>query len=255
MFKEFLNKIICGDALEVLKQIPDGCVDCVITSPPYNKNGFRGFKCNHKSTSRWYRWEASNNIVYGEYKDDRNEEEYKLWQVKVLNEFYRILKSTGGVFYNHKVRRNNCKASHPFEWIVKSKLKFYQEIIWNRMSTVDHNVNYLNPITEKFFWLIKEKATCYKDKIPIQYHNEIWNIPPDSNSHPAPFPLAIIELIIQISTKRGDIILDPFIGSGTTALAALKHNRNFIGIELNKDYVKRAEEIKDYEKQQGKLFV
>jgi len=230
---DFINKIICGDCLEVMKEIPDNSVDCVITSPPYNKTGFRGRRDKSKGKGRW----RGSDIRYGNYLDDKNENEYKVWQVKILDECYRIIKDSGSIFYNHKIRRANGIASHPFEWIQKCKAIFYQQIIWDRGGSPDHNVNYLMPTTELIFWLTKNKPKVFKKK----EIGEVWRLNPDKNNlHPAPFPINLCGRIISLTTNPNDLILDPFLGSGTTAVAAKHLKRNFIGIEINPDYCKIA---------------
>jgi len=231
-----LNKIICGDSLTVLKTLPDEFVDCVVTSPPYNKNGFRGRKDCSRGNGRW----QGSDISYGEYQDNMDEENYQEWQISILDELYRIIKPKGSIFYNHKIRRANHEASHPFKWIMKSKLHFYQQIIWDRSGGPDHNVNYLDPTTELIFWLVKNVPNVYKKQ--SKFLTEIWKINPAVGlSHPAPFPLALVKNCILLTTKEGDTVLDPFMGSGSSGLAAKEIRRNYLGIELNPEYIEMAE--------------
>jgi len=229
-YQDEIIKIINNDCLSELKEIYDDSIDLVLTSPPYNKNGLRGRKDKSRGKGRW----QGSDIFYGMYEDNMDEEDYKKWQIDILDECYRIMKPTGSIFYNHKVRRANKKASHPFEWISKSKPIFYQQIIWNRVGGPDHNVNYLDPTTELIFWLIKESPKFYKNK---KYNSEIWDIIPEKNTkHPAPFPLLLCKVIILMTTDENDIVLDPFVGSGTVAIACKQLNRRCVGIELNKQY-------------------
>ena len=233
--EDYINKIICGDCLDVMKGIPYKAVDLVLTSPPYNKNGFRGRKDNSRGEGRW----SGADISYGEYQDDMDESDYKNWQVNILNEGTRLLKLNGSFFYNHKIRRANHKASHPIEWILRSDIGFYQQIIWDRRSSVDHNIGYLDPTTELIFWLTNGVPVCKKSP---KFATEIWSFPPDNNnSHPAPFPITMAHLVIEMTTKEGDIVLDPFSGSGTVAVACKELNRNYIGIELNPKYCEIAQ--------------
>lgn len=232
-----LNKIYKGDCLETLKTLPSESVDCCITSPPYNKNGFRGRKDTSKGQGRW----SGADISYGDFEDNIDEELYENQQVELLDEIYRVLKPDGSVFYNHKVRRNDGEASHPFSWIGKSKLNFYQQIVWDRGSCVDHNVNYLDPTTELIFWLVKDKPKVFKTS--SRFSGEIWRMNPDyGNEHPAPFPELLVKICLELTTKPGDLILDPYLGSGTTAVVAKQNSRNYIGCELNPDYIKISEE-------------
>jgi len=220
-----------GDCIELMKEMEDSSVDLVLYSPPYNKTGFRGHRDNSKGRGRW----SGADIAYGEYKDDMEEDEYKTWQIRILDEAFRLLKPSGSILYNHKVRRADCKASHPFEWIIKSKAIFYQQIIWDRGGTPDHNINYLDPTTELIFWLVKDKPKCNKDKY---WSTEIWRIHPESETlHPAPFPLILASCAIRLTTELGDTVLDPFLGSGTTLRACRDTGRNGIGFEINPKYL------------------
>lgn len=226
-------KIYCGDCLEVMPLV-DTVVDLVLTSPPYNKNGFRGHKDNSKGEGRW----SGADISYGDYKDDKDEEEYKKWQVEIIDKSFDIIRHGGSILYNHKIRRANHQASHPFEWVIKSKANFYQQIIWNRLSSCDHNVGYLDPVTEIVFWLSKSKPTCNKG---TQFNTEVWQLPPETNTeHPAPFPLKLAKRAISLTTNEKNTVLDPFLGSGTTLVAFKELNRNGIGIEINEKYCEIA---------------
>ena len=233
------NQILCGDCIEILKEIPDNCVDAVVTSPPYNKTGYRdGHIDTSKTTGKFYRWGKSK-IDYDAYSDNISETKYQAWQVCVLDECYRILKPSGSVFYNHKVRRYQNKVSHPVLWCDKSKLLLYQQIIWNRQGSCDNNTAYCTPITELIFWLVKSLPVVYKDQ--AQYKSEVWTFPPAINSsHPAPYPLDLPQNCIQLSTKQDMVVLDPFCGSGTTCVAAKMLGRNYIGIDISSDYCRIA---------------
>jgi modification methylase len=225
--------IINGDCLEYMKTLPDKSFDLVLTSPPYNKNGYRGHRYNSKGAGKW----SGADIQYDNYNDDLEEQEYKNWQIDILNECHRILKDSGSMFYNHKVRRANNEASHPFEWIVKSNLKFYQQIIWDRGGSPDHNIGYCTPTTEIIFWLTKQIPKVFK-KNEI---GEVWRINPDyGNEHPAPFPKELCGKIINLVTEESDTILDPFMGSGTTLVAAKMLGRKATGIEISENYCEIA---------------
>ncbi len=79
----------------------------------------------------------------------------------------------------------------------------------------------------------------FRDAVDQQYRSEVWVIPPDrQKQHPAPFPDKLVRNCIQLTTEAGDTVLDPFMGSGTTALVAQSLNRNWIGYEIDEDYIK-----------------
>lgn len=241
MLKEFQNKIICGDALEVLKQMPDGCVDCVITSPPYNFDNGSGL-----------------GNKYAGQKDNMPQEEYFKWQKECIKQMIRVCKNC--VFYNIQFLAGNkvalCKLIGYFAEYIK------EPFIWDKgFAEPAINPGVANSAFE--FIIVFGKRGCKRKFENANFkRGTFYNIlrigrnhNKNSDFHSACFPEKLPATLILNFTKEQDIILDPFMGLGTTALAALKHNRNFIGIELNKDYVKLAEERIAYEKSQGKLFV
>ena len=219
--------LYCGDCLEKLKLIEDNSIDCIVTSPPYNKGGRSDDTKEYGET--WVR-----KIYYDKYNDDLPEEDYVSWQIQVINECTRVLKPTGSLFYNHKIRRWDNKGHFP-NWVFDTNANFYQMIVWDRGSACDVNPNYLYPSTELIFWLTKDKPNVYRKNCLMQ--NEIWKITPtNSKLHPATFPDSLVENCLKLTTERGDVVLDPFMGSGTTGIVSTKLQRDFIGIELSENY-------------------
>ena len=236
-----LNKIHNIDCLDGLKQLEDNSVDIIITSPPYNKAGLNGIKKGKK-------WVATIDYNDDVNVDNMNEDDYQQWQINVLNECFRILKPNGSMFYNHKNRIHNGEIVSPYKWLFKTQFIIRQEIIWDRGST--HNVNrrrYM-PTTELIFWLTKTNNPVFDRKQDTKFKNEIWSFPFNKGTeHPAPFPIDLPDNIIScIATNERLLVLDPFMGSGTVALSALKHNCDFIGFEKFQKYIdianKRIEE-------------
>lgn len=228
-----INKIHNLDCLSGMKNISDNSINTIITSPPYNKKGLSGKK--KIGNQIWSKF----NIDYSTYGDDMNEEDYTNWQKEILNECHRILKPDGSMFYNHKVRRNKNIAYNPYELVRDTNFKLYQIIIWNRKNSPNIRKDILTPTTEYIFWLVKEKPKVFKDNLPKEFKSEVWDIPPIKQSgHPAPFHPLIPELCIKLTTEEDDLVLDPFMGSGTTASKAKELNRNFIGFEIDSSYIK-----------------
>lgn len=225
-------EIIKGDCLDELKKIESDSVSCIVTSPPYNKKGLIG-----KVTPGNQVWKKFN-IDYNSYGDDLPESDYAQWMIDVLNEMKRIIKPDGSIFFNHKPRRHKNKVFLPTDFINQSELSMYQLIIWNRLSSPNIRKDLLLPCTEHIYWLTKGKPKVFKDQIESQFHSEVWNINPErNNTHPAPFPQKLVENCMLLTTEDGDMCLDPFVGSGTTAIVAIKNKRNFIGIEIDEKYV------------------
>lgn len=225
-------KLILGDSLDELKKIDDESISCIVTSPPYNKKGLIGKV--KPGNQVWKKF----NIDYNSYGDDLKEDDYKNWMVQILDEMYRVLKKDGSIFFNHKPRRHNNKVYLPTDFISKSKLDLYQLIIWNRLSSPNIRKDVLLPCTEHIYWLTKSKPKVFKNNVDKQFHSEVWIINPDKNTqHPAPFPQKLVENCILLSTEENDVVLDPFLGSGTSGIVASRLNRNFIGIEIDEKYM------------------
>ena len=230
--------LILGDCLYNMKNIESNSIDCIVTSPPYNKKGLSGGKKNI-GNQIWKKF----NIDYSSYNDDLTEEEYYSWMVEILNEMMRIIKPTGSIFFNHKPRRHKNKVYLPTDFISKSDLSLYQLIIWNRLSSPNVRKDLLLPCTEHIYWLVKAKPKTFKENLDSKYHTEVWTINPDKGSeHPAPFPEKLVENCIHLTTMENDIVLDPFLGSGTTALVSKRLKRNFIGMELDPKYLEITKE-------------
>jgi site-specific DNA-methyltransferase (adenine-specific) len=226
-----MNILVNGDCLSELKKIESNLIDCIVTSPPYNKKGLIGKV--KPGNQVWKKF----NIDYNSYGDNLSEEDYHQWMIDILNEMYRIIKPDGSIFFNHKPRRHRNKVHLPTDFICKSKLDVYQLIIWNRLSSPNIRKDVLLPCTEHIYWLVKGKPKVFKNQIDNKFHSEVWNISPERNSkHPAPFPEKLVENCILLTTEENDLILDPFMGYATTGIVANKFNRDFFGIEIDSEY-------------------
>lgn len=237
-----LNKIYQIDCLEGLKMLDDKSIDLIITSPPYNKAGFNGV---HKRNPKHNIWNKT--IDYGGNVDADNmaEEEYQQWQINILNECFRVLKDEGSMFYNHKLRVHKNKASFPLEWIDKSNFIFRQLIVWDRGGSPNLDRCRYIPTTEYIFWLIKQrKNPRFKRQDDILFNSEVWSFQPQKKTkHPAPFPIELPDNIIpNVSQGERITVLDPFMGSGTVAVSAMKYNCDYIGFEREKEYIDMARE-------------
>jgi modification methylase len=226
-----MNILVNGDCLSELKKIESNLIDCIVTSPPYNKKGLIGKV--KPGNQVWKKF----NIDYNSYGDNLSEEDYHQWMIDILNEMYRIIKPDGSIFFNHKPRRHRNKVHLPTDFICKSKLDVYQLIIWNRLSSPNIRKDVLLPCTEHIYWLVKGKPKVFKNQIDNKFHSEVWNISPERNSkHPAPFPEKLVENCILLTTEENDLILDPFMGFATTGIVANRYKRDFFGIEIDLEY-------------------
>ena len=172
--------------------------------------------------------------------------EYISWQRDFARLAFEKLKKDGAMFYNHKWRVQGGQLERTAEDILRG-LPLRQIIIWDRAGGYNFNQNYFLP-TFELLYLIAKKDFRLAPKAPRM--KDVWRIPPERNSHhPAPFPLALAERCITSTDAK--LVLDPFIGSGTTAVAAINSNRDFIGIDRSEKYCKMAHErIERHKKKQ-----
>lgn len=204
--EDFVNKIIIGDALELIKMIPDRSIDMIFTDPPYglNKEGIY----SDKDLSTFY---------------------------KILPECYRVLKRDSWfiTFFSTKFLPNVFR-DNPFSY-------FWQIIFYSPRAEVKSPIG----ITKYMSCLVFKKGN---PKI-IQPNKDLFEhipgtkmVEPDEGfiDHPTPKPKHLIIKILRMFSKEGDLILDPFIGSGSTAVACKLIGRNFIGFEINPKYVNIA---------------
>ena len=240
--KDFTNKIICGSAVDVMKEIPDGSIDLVITSPPYNLKNSTG---NGMKDGRGGKWaNAALQKGYSHHNDNMPHEEYVKWQKDCLAEMMRIIPEHGAIFYNHK-RRVQDGILQDRQDIV-SGFPVRQIIIWKRKGGLNFNPGYFLPIHEVIYLIAKPK---FKLAPKANAHGDVWEFTQEmNNKHPAAFPVDLIDRIV--SSTMAQTILDPFMGSGTTAISALNYKRNYIGIEISPEYCKMAQRrIKDHNPQ------
>ena len=223
------------DCLEWMRQQLDNSLDTVIFSPPYNKKGLRGGVKTCENI-----WRGSN-IDYSIYDDNLPEADYQQWQIDIVNECHRVIKHTGSIFYQHKIRNWARKGSHPMEWLSKTRAQFYQEIVWHRKSTMAMDERYLFNTTERIYWFCKDKPNVYKQQVDETFRSDVWAITPErQQGHPAPFPEQLVENCLLLTTLPGDLVYDPFTGSGTTLLVSERLGRDSIGTEIDPTYISLA---------------
>jgi site-specific DNA-methyltransferase (adenine-specific) len=227
-----LDQIIAGDCLTVMSSLPNECVDVVITSPPYNLRNSTG---NGMRDGRGGKWENAQLMDgYATHEDNMPHDDYVAWQRACLSEMYRLLKPTGAIFYNHKWRVQAGLLQDRSD--IVSGFPVRQVIIWRRKGGINFNAGYFLPTYEVIYLIPKPR---FRLAPKANAYGDVWDIPQErDNSHPAPFPVDLAERCI--ASTGGDIVLDPFVGSGSTAIAALRQGRRFIGIDLSPAYCELA---------------
>lgn len=236
------NKIITGDSLYVLKKYPDNIIDLIFTSPPYNFG-----------------------IKYDKYKDDVDWKDYFSFLYSIFDECIRVLKHGGRLLVN--IRPNYCNGipTHHIlsNYFLNKGLLWKGEIIWEKNhygcshtawgSWKSPSNPYLKTSWE-FILVYCKGSLCHSgDKNLIDITSEEfkswtyarWNIPPETKmneyGHPAMFPEKLVERAIKLFSFKGDIVLDPFNGVGTTCVVAHKLGRKYIGIDISEEYCRIAE--------------
>ncbi len=235
---KYLNRIVLGDVIDIMKKIPSESVDMVFADPPFNLKK-----------------------KYGSYNDNKEIKEYLDWCYKWLDEMVRITKPTGSILVHNIPKWLTYYSSH-----LNKVCYFKHWISWNAAGApmgktlLPNHYGILfytkRPKGFKFFDIRSPHQMCRKCNEYIkdyggkksQMHSfgtllsDVWS---DINrirhkkrrdNHPCQLPEHLLERIILMTTDPNDIVLDPFIGTGTTAIAAKKLGRNYIGIDIDKKY-------------------
>lgn len=235
----FLDRNIVGDCIDVMNTMPEGSVDLVVTSPPYNLKNSTG---NGMKDGRGGKWSnAALMKGYSDYGDNMPHAEYVLWQRKCLAAMMRVLKEDGAVFYNHKWRVQGGLLQDRHDIVEGFPVR--QIIIWRRKGGINFNRGYFLPTYEVVYLIAKPKFRLAPRASAL---GDVWEIPQElKNPHPAPYPVAFPEKCINATSA--EVILDPFMGSGTTAIAALNLGRQYIGVDISTSYCEMADKrIKDH---------
>ena len=236
-----LNKIYEEDCLSTLKKMKDDSVDVVITSPPYNMNlRIR----NGKYCSRQIVKEIS--TKYTEFSDNLPIEEYNEFHTNVLKELLRV---SDLIFYNIQIVTGSKRSI--FKMIGEFSENLKEIIVWdkgNGQPAMQQQV--LNRRTELILIFEKDYPISRQFRKRGEFKrgtlDDLWLIKRGKKvggeNHGAIFPEELISTIIENFSKEGDIIYDPFMGTGTTAVVAKQLDRKFIGSEISQKYIEIAEE-------------
>lgn len=236
---DILDTILLASS-EDMRQLPDSCLHLMVTSPPYNARK--------------------------DYDDDLTLGEYLTQLRAVFTETYRILVPGGRACIN--VANLGRKPYIPLSAFISQMMieigyLMRGEIIWDKGSSVGSSTAWgswmsasnptLRDVHEYILVFSKgrfkrqkddRQATIERDEF-LEFTRSIWQFPTESAKrvgHPAPFPVELPRRLIQLYTFEGDIILDPFMGSGTTAIAAIDAGRHYVGYEIDETYAQRAQE-------------
>ena len=233
IMKRWTGKVHHGDCLKLMGKIPVGSVDVIVTSPPYNIKNSTGNRLKDGRGGKWPKAELVNG--YLNHDDAMPYSDYVKWQRACLHAMMRVLKEDGAIYYNHKWRVQGGLLQDRTDIVEGFPVR--QIIIWKRSDGINFNPGYYLPTYEVIYLIAKPN---FRLEPKANAMGDVWTIPQEKNTpHPAPFPVELAERCIKSS--KG-IVLDPFIGSGTTAIAAEMAQRDWIGIEISEDYCKVARE-------------
>jgi DNA modification methylase len=244
------------DARELLVSLPDGYVDVTVTSPPYNTlpkdtraYGFRrrkGGRIRENSGGQQPDFSRSR-LRCGEdgwlkkvskegYDDRLPEDRYQAWLTWMVSEMSRA--SRGLVWINHKLRFRNGRGLHPLRWM---PFDLWSEIIWDRRGSLALNCGKHAPSHEYLFAFGRPH---WWDDAQNKLLS-VWQIAPERGceEHPCPWPVEIPRRLIAASCPPDGLVLDPFMGRGTTALACLRLGRRFIGCDKSAAYFTAAKRL------------
>lgn len=241
---DFVDKIVQGDVLTELRNIPSETFNFAFTSPPYNLKNSTG---NGMKDGRGGKWANAKLIDgYTDHHDQMPHEEYVAWQRDVISEVMRTLKNDGAFFYNHKWRVQGGLIQDRSDIVEGFPVR--QIIIWQRSGGINFNKGYFLPTYEVIYVIAKKNFKLEKGANKL---GDVWKINQDiKNPHPASFPIELAMNVIK--SCPGDLVLDPFMGSGTTAAAAKLCGKNYFGIELSKEYTELAEKRLEHVSKFGK---
>ena len=229
----WLGKVHCGDCVELMAGMPRGSVDLIVTSPPYNLKNSTGNGMKNGNGGKWPNAQLIQG--YDTHNDAMPHDEYVQWQKQCLQAMWRVLSEDGAIFYNHKWRVQRGRWQRLADAIT-ADLPVRQIIIWQRKGGINFNPGYFVPTYEVIYLIAKP---TFKLAPKANAAGDVWTITQETkNPHPAPFPIELAQRCIESTTAR--VILDPMMGSGTTAIAAEAVERAWIGIELSPEYAKLA---------------
>ena len=249
---DLLDQIFNESCIETMKRIPDGFVDVVITSPPYNMNLRirNGVYCSRQIVK-----EIS--TKYEGFADNLPIDDYYKFHSEVIRELLRI---SNLIFYNIQIVTGSKRAFFKMIGDFSDNLKeiiiwdkgngqpAMQEQVLNRRSELILVFENDYPISRQF-----RSATFKRGTL-----DDVWTIKRERkkgvSNHGATFPQELIETILSNFSKKNDVIYDPFLGTGTTAIVSKRMNRKYIGSEISKDYFQISKEKLKEVGQQLKLI-
>ncbi len=237
----FKTNLKVGDCIEILKKVPSGSIDMIFADPPYNLSGEGNITCKNGKKVKCNKGEWD--II----------EDIHLFNEEWLKECKRVLSDEGTIWISGTLH------NHPSIGVLLKKLGFWiiNDIVWFKPNAPPQlQPNRLAPSTE-LIWLASKSKKYYFDYQKAKKLNggkqmrNLWTITAKRHktTHPTEKPEDLLERIILLGSKKGDLILDPFMGSGTTGVVSKRLGRQFLGIEIDKEFFNIAKNRIEAEKE------
>jgi DNA modification methylase len=241
---KILRRVHCVDTVEFCHTLPEGFIDLTVTSPPYNVS-----------------------IDYDTHEDTMSYEEYIAWLDTVWEALYRAHKDHSYIAVNIGRNTEHNTPAHISAGLEKAGFKFYKSVVWTKPVGAANQVmwykwpypRYYEPylITEDILIYTKgevkgefrgEKVDCLDPDFVRAVSTNVWYMQPDgakvhSGIHPAPFPIELPSRLISLLSLPGEVVYDPFTGSGTTLQAAKELGREYVGTDIDVGYCDYANEL------------
>lgn len=240
-----------GDAKEIAPTLNG--VSCVVSSPPYNTLD----RIPKIPTGLWASSDAGSGFVRAlassAYPDGLEEADYQRRQNLLFEAIAGACLPTASLFYNHQLRWREKKCLHPVDWFRPLDWRLRQEIVWDRGGGMMFGARMFCRFDERILWFTR--SDTWKWNQASVGDGTVWRIAREQNKeHPVAFPEAVPRRCIRAVTDEDDLVLDPFMGGGTTGIAALRLCRKFVGIEINERWFDSACRRIEHEARQPRLF-
>ncbi len=235
------------DAFELLKSLDDKSIDLIVTDPPYWHKKSPGKPYSERNTYETNSTFANSNLFKADgmmmqsMSDFTDKDVYRL-----LPEFKRVMK-----IMNAYIFCNDTLVPYYAMWAEQNNLMF-SILIWEKPLSIINKNRFSQNI--EYIVRIYDYGTALNKRDENYLYNKVKRYNITDKIHPTQKPIDLIREILLVSSNKQDLILDPFMGSGTTAIACIKEDRNFIGSEISKEFYQLANKRIEYETAQTKLF-
>lgn len=229
-------RIINANCIDACKQLEDNSINLILTDPPYNLGLFMKNRATNLKAMR-------PNFFGAAGWDDLDFDEWKISMDKMFEECARISCVGASMIIFMSIIK--------VETIIKiaEKHGFYYKTtgIWHKQNPMPRNMNlhFINSTEAWIYFIYKKRTSTFNNKGKAIHDFLETSVTPASEKvfgkHPTQKPVALLETFVELLSNEGEVVFDPFMGSGSTGVATLKHNRKFIGVDLNNEYCEIAE--------------